>query len=264
MSTINDTTEATTDETEAPPMTLPEILAARTRRVEREQREAAELAQRKREGQQQDALTAFTVGYEQAFPQALRDALAAVIGYDSTEEGFDDMREERGPFATFGHDGDPWTIRIANYHWYLSGPNGYHADLGYNDQFTQHTAILLDALNEYPSWLKAKIARKREQDERTAAKTRADQHNRDAMPLYAYIAGDDHTHYGILHTESKVWLEIATPDTADERMAYERIDRIQAAIVDWDAQWLLINEDDDETRQRLIPITRVVSIQARA
>ena len=268
--TTTTTTDETIDTTDStiPPRTLDEILAARTRKLERDQRELAEQTRLKTEGRRQDALTAFTVRYEQMFPQSLRDALAATIGYDTTPDGSPDPDDpgepERGPYATFEHDGQPWTIRRGYYYrddyWLLDGPNNYHAQLSQDWDWSSPAGPLLDALNAYPQWLDDKQQREREKAEKAAA-AKAAQPQQEPPTPYAYIAGDDPGHHGFLNTNARVWIKVETPETGEYG---GKTETIHAQVIDWDAQWLLINEDDDETSQRLIPIARVVSIQPRA
>ncbi len=275
MSTTTDTTTTTHDQLDHQQdqdeaaqntlKTLADILAARTRKLERERAEAAEQAQRDLEGRRQDEITHFTVRYEKMFPPSLRDALNATIDYDTARETDDEPRS--APFAAFDHNGDRWTVR-RGYHygdpyWQLDGPHGYAVQLAQDWDYNNPTGPLLDALNAYPQWLDTRDEREREKAEKAAEKEAAAQRRRDEHPLYAYVSGDlaDHPHLGMLHTGSKLWITVETPTTGEYG---EKTETHKAEVIDWDSTWLLINLDDDEFDQRLIPIARVVHIRTRA
>lgn len=261
-----DQQEQEQEQEQATPRTLDDLIAQRLDDIARDNAEALDAAERKQEGHRQDELTAFEARLPQKIAPHVLDALRATITYDregatdttGTEDSF------RGPCARFTYHDETWTIRRDHYYgdqlWMLDGPNGYHVQLAQDwDWDTEGGDKLLEALTAYPQWLDNKQQREREQTEKAEAK--AAQPKREPPAPFAYIAGDDPSHHGFLNTNARVWIKIETPETGEYG---GKTETIRAQVIDWSDTWLLLNEDDDETQQRLIPITRVVSIHVRA
>lgn len=245
-----------------PSRTLAEIRSARSierateeDRVEQARDEAQAERQREAIGRFEDHMTA-------CLTDELRHALSLRIFAVSAPYTSEQYRgEAHFTLPDQDYDGD-WRIfeRITYFDglresdWHVTSPRGFTRELPrhrhYDEQRTFQEA-LLDALEDEPAWWQ-------EQQEAPATPaTPAPLSN----PLYACVSGDDAERPAILHTGSKLWIAVETPTTSEYG---EKIETHRAQVIDWDAQWLLINLDDDETIQRLIPIARVVSIQVRA
>ena len=255
---------------DAPLPTLDQMIARHIEEQQRTQQQEQEDARRELDGKRQDRITAFDVRLNQKFGGDLVDILDPTIGYDpdadtQNTDGYDPYGVS-GPAATFTHAGHAWKLTRDYYHsdliWMLRGPYDYTVQLAQDWDWCNPRPKLLEALAAFPAWLQDREQREREKAEKAAATAAEKQRRRDDHPLYAYTTADlaNHPNLGMLHTGSRLWVTVETPSTGEYG---EKTETHKAELIDWDTTWLLVNIDDDEFDQRLIPIARVAYLRTR-
>jgi hypothetical protein len=250
---------------------LADLVAQHRAERERKRQQEEEQERRRIEGERADALTEFGVRLAQALGADLLDLLDPAIAYDTTRspngEGIASTRDadgaENGPYAEFTYAHATWRLTRESYYdgrsyryWRLAGPNNYSVKLGADIDTVDYATALLDALADYPAWYERRQQREAERAAHATHSAASEQ------PLYAYATGDAPTtgHHGLIHTGNKLSITVETPEESEYG---GKTEIITATVIDWTDQWMLINVDDNEKQQRLIPVARVVQITAR-